>query len=197
MPQRKGKGTGGKTSVARAEEADRDKKRAAKVLEQKEEEAANKAKRIAEAKKVESEKVAEEKEGDVEMECINVDDNTPISREGGVNATTSSRGGKDTEEMRVAKKARKERKKARKEKRAKEEAEATKGTPAATAPAVTSPPAGLRCATSNFSSPLKSLKFDKYSHTFKREHATASVILSQDKKYNKLAMKIRMLVGQA
>jgi hypothetical protein len=95
------------------------------------------------------------------------------------------------------KKARKERKKARKEKRAREVAGATRESPAALEPSISSPPAGLRRATSKFSSPLRSLKFNKYSHTFKREHATASVILSADEKYNELTMKIRMLVSQA
>ena len=118
-----------------------------------------------------------------------------------VNATTASpnkgQGEGVTEEMHAVKKARKERKKKSREKRAREEAESTKETPTITAPTVTSPPAGLRRATSKFSSPLKSLKFDKCSHTFKREHATASVILSQDKKYNEMTMKICILVGQA
>ena len=134
------------------------------------------------------------------MEHISLDEDGPTSGEGGVKTTTTppNKGGGDvTEEMRTVKKARKERKKARKEKRAREVAGATKETPAALVPSTTSPPAGLRRATSKFLSPLKSLKFDKYSHTFKREHATASVILSADEKYNELTMKIRMLVSQA
>ena len=172
------------------EEADRDKKRAAKVLERKEEEALNKAKKI-EAKKKMSDinKAAVEEGGDVEMEHINVDNKGPTSGAGGVNMTTTSpnKGGEeDTEETRAVKKARKEKKKARKEKRAREVAEATKGSPAASDPSVTSRPAGLRRATFKFSSPLKSLKFDKYSHTFKREHTTASVILSADEKIQQI-----------
>ena len=69
-------------------------KQVAKVLEQKEEEATNKTKRveekrIADAKKVESEKAAEAKEGKVKMEFVDVDNDSLTGREGGVNATTT------------------------------------------------------------------------------------------------------------
>ena len=44
--------------------------------------------------------------------------------------------------------------------------------------------------------PRSALIFDKYDHKFKREHATESVTLKQDEKYNKVTIKCRMLMGQ-
>ena len=106
-------------------------------------------------------------------------------------------GGKHTEEKRAVKKVRNERRKTRKEKRARVEAEANNWTSTVPVLAISFPPTDLRRATPNVSPPLKYLTFDKYSHNFKREHAMASVILSQDEKYNELIMKICMLAGQA
>ena len=100
--------------------------------------------------------------------------------------------GVDTEEAitepGVKKKARKERKKARKDKRTREQDMMTEVSP------IQSPPGGLRRTMLRFPAARPSLiRFDKYDHKYKWEHATSSVVLKQGEKYNELTMKVRLL----
>ena len=122
-----------------------------------------------------------DKEKDVNT--INANDNLETEETDANDDNTSDKGI-------MRKKARKERKKARRDKRERDQEANTDETP------VQSPPTGLQRATYRFALPRSALNFENYDQKFKQEHVTASVILKQDEKYNKLTMKCRMLMRQ-
>ena len=79
------------------------------------------------------------------------------------------------------KKDKKEKRKARKEKRKAVEQDSNEHRETNAEEEIQSPPPGVR-RTSRYSPRKSTFSFEKYSHNFKREHATASAILSQDEK---------------
>ena len=93
------------------------------------------------------------------------------------------------------KKDKKEKRKARKERRKATEQVSNESGEANEEEEIQSPPPGVR-RTGRYSPRKSTFSFEKYAHKFKREHATASAILSQDEKYNELTMKVRLLMGE-